>query len=161
MAKRSRSLWPRGRDLLTFDMENRIEILTVTAQETVEFAKRFALSLRQGTVLCLEGPLGSGKTTFVKGLAQGLGLKCSEQVKSPTFVLMHVYKSKIPVYHFDCYRLSSAEELENIGFEDFVNDPKAIVCVEWAEKAGELIPCHARHIHFELLDATRRRITVL
>ncbi len=139
---------------------NDAEVLTASAQETIDFAKCFARSLKPGDVLCLEGPLGSGKTTFVKGLAQGLGLKRSERVKSPTFVLMHVYKSKIPLYHFDCYRLSSTEELENIGFEDFVNDAKAISCVEWAGKAKGLIPSHASHIHFEILDAVRRRITV-
>ena len=141
-------------------MESVAEVLTVSAQETIEFAKHFSQGLKPGSVLCLEGQLGSGKTTFVKGLAQGLGLKHPEQVKSPTFVLMHVYKAKIPLYHFDCYRLDSTEELENIGFGDFVNDPQAIACVEWAEKAKELIPSHARRIHFEIVDATRRRITV-
>ncbi len=137
-----------------------ITTVTSSAQETIEFAKHFARTLKPGSMLCLEGQLGSGKTTFIKGLAEGLGLKHPEQVKSPTFVLMHVYKAKTPLYHFDCYRLDSTEELENIGFEDFVNDPAAIACVEWAEKAKHLIPPHARHIHLEILDATRRRISV-
>ncbi|OGX11535.1 MAG: tRNA (adenosine(37)-N6)-threonylcarbamoyltransferase complex ATPase subunit type 1 TsaE [Omnitrophica bacterium RIFOXYB12_FULL_50_7] len=135
-------------------------IITNSAQETIEFAKIFAGDLKPGLVLCLEGQLGSGKTTFVKGLAEGLGLKHPEQVKSPTFVLMHIYKAKTPLYHFDCYRLNSREELENIGFQDFVNDPHAISCVEWAEKAGDLIPEDARCIHFEILDATRRQIAI-
>jgi tRNA threonylcarbamoyladenosine biosynthesis protein TsaE len=133
---------------------------TNSPQETIEFAKGLALSLKPGTVLCLEGQLGSGKTTFIKGLAEGLGLKHPEQVKSPTFVLMHIYKAKMPLYHFDCYRLDSLEELENIGFVDFVNDPHAISCVEWAEKAGDLIPKDARHIHFEILGSSQRRITI-
>jgi tRNA threonylcarbamoyladenosine biosynthesis protein TsaE len=135
-------------------------IVTDSPQETIEFAKGLAASLKPGTVLCLEGQLGSGKTTFIKGLAEGLGLKHPEQVKSPTFVLMHIYKTRMPLYHFDCYRLDSLEELENIGFVDFVNDPQAISCVEWAEKAGALIPTDARHIHFEILGATQRRIAV-
>jgi len=135
-------------------------ITTLSPQETIEFAKQFASELKPGTVLCLEGQLGSGKTTFIKGLAEGLGMKRPEQVKSPTFVLMHIYESKIPLYHFDCYRLNSIEELENIGFEDFVNDPKAITCVEWAEKTGSLIPSHARRIHFDILSATQRRIAI-
>lgn len=133
-------------------------IVSKSPEETMAFAARFALKLKPGSVLCLEGPLGSGKTTFIKGLAQGLGVKRPDQVKSPTFVLMHVYPSKIPLYHFDCYRLDSIEELENIGFEEFVTDPKAISCVEWAEKAGGLIPPHARHLCFEILDANRRQI---
>ena len=119
-----------------------------------------AADLQLGTVLCLEGQLGSGKTTFIKGLAEGLGLKHPEQVKSPTFVLMHIYKAKMPLYHFDCYRLDTVEELENIGFQDFINDPHAISCVEWAEKAGDLIPKTARHIRFEILGATQRRISL-
>ena len=136
------------------------QTITNSPQETINFAKGFAAGLNPGTVLCLEGQLGSGKTTFVKGLAEGLGLKHPEQVKSPTFVLMHIYKAKTPLYHFDCYRLNSLEELENIGFQDFVNDPHAISCVEWADKAGDLIPEAARHIRFEILDASRRRITL-
>jgi tRNA threonylcarbamoyladenosine biosynthesis protein TsaE len=136
------------------------QTVTNAPQETIEFAKGLAASLKPGAVLCLEGNLGSGKTTFIKGLAEGLGLKHTEQVKSPTFVLMHIYKAKMPLYHFDCYRLDSLEELENIGFVDFINDPSAISCVEWAEKAGDLIPKAARHIHFEILDASQRRITI-
>ena len=137
-----------------------ITTVTSSAQETIEFAKHFARTLKPGSVLCLEGQLGSGKTTFIKGLAEGLGLKHPEQVKSPTFVLMHLYKAKMPLYHFDCYRLNSLEELENIGFQDFVNDPHAIACVEWAEKAKELLPRTARHIHFEILDASKRCIAI-
>ena len=136
------------------------QVVTNSPQETIEFAKHFALGLKSGTVLCLEGQLGSGKTTFIKGLAAGLGLKHPEQVKSPTFVLMHIYKAKMPLYHFDCYRLNSLEELENIGFVDFVNDPHAISCVEWAEKAGDLVPKNARRIRFEILDTVKRRITL-
>ncbi|MFA5160092.1 MAG: tRNA (adenosine(37)-N6)-threonylcarbamoyltransferase complex ATPase subunit type 1 TsaE [Candidatus Omnitrophota bacterium] len=141
-------------------MKTKKTVTTSSAQETIEFAKRFAKGLKPGSVLCLEGQLGSGKTTFIKGLAEGLGLKHPEQVKSPTFVLMHIYKAKTPLYHFDCYRLNSLEELENIGFQDFVNDPGAISCVEWAEKAVKLLPATVGHIHFEILDVSKRRITI-
>jgi tRNA threonylcarbamoyladenosine biosynthesis protein TsaE len=135
-------------------------VTTFSTQETIEFAKGLARELKPGSVLCLEGQLGSGKTTFIKGLAEGLGLKRPEQVKSPTFVLMHIYKARTPLYHFDCYRLDSLEELENIGFSDFVNDPHAISCVEWAEKAGHLIPDSARRIHFKILGTSKRSIAV-
>ena len=70
---------------------------TNSPQGTIEFARVFAKSLKPGSVLCLEGQLGSGKTTFIKGLAEGLGLRHPEQVKSPTFVLMHIYKAKTPL----------------------------------------------------------------
>ena len=136
------------------------QTITNSAEETIDFAKKLARGLKPGSVLCLEGDLGSGKTTFVKGLAEGLGLKHPEQVKSPTFVLMHVYRAKIPLYHFDCYRLNSVEELANIGIGDFANDPHAICCIEWAEKAKALIPLHALWIKFEILDVSQRRIVV-
>ncbi|MBU9888592.1 MAG: tRNA (adenosine(37)-N6)-threonylcarbamoyltransferase complex ATPase subunit type 1 TsaE [Candidatus Omnitrophica bacterium] len=142
-------------------MKKSIEIQTGSAAETIAFAELFSRRLGPGSVLCLQGSLGSGKTTFVKGLARGLGLERVDQVKSPTFVLMHVYRAKVPLYHFDCYRVNSLEELENIGFEDFVNDPKAITCVEWAEKASSLIPTRAIGIQFEILRGPRRRITIL
>lgn len=134
------------------------EVVTSSPDNTQAFAKQFAKTLKPGTILRLEGELGSGKTTFVKGLAEGLGLKHPEQVKSPTFVLMHIYKAKIPLYHFDCYRLESLEELENIGFEDFVNDSNAISCIEWAEKAGSLLPPSAHLLRFEILGASLRRL---
>ena len=149
-----------GVKTLDFVIMKTKQTFTNSPQETIEFAKKLAADLKPGMVLCLEGQLGSGKTTFIKGLAEGLGLKHPEQVKSPTFVLMHIYKAKTPLYHFDCYRLNSLEELENIGFQDFVNDPHAISCVEWAEKAAKLLPATARHISFEILDTSKRRITI-
>ena len=130
-------------------------------EETIAFAKKIAQGLKPGSVLCLEGDLGSGKTTFIKGVAEGLGLKHPEQVKSPTFVLMHVYKAKIPLYHFDCYRIDSTEELANIGVGEFAGDPHAVTCIEWAEKAKGLIPPHAAHIRFSILDVSKRQISVI
>lgn len=116
------------------------EIVTNSAEETVEFAKSFAKKLKAGDVIALDGDLGSGKTTFVKGLALGLGLKNPDEVKSPTFALMHIYETQPPLYHFDLYRLESLKEIVNIGFEDYVHDPGLILCVEWAQRAKELLP---------------------
>ncbi|HOW59961.1 MAG TPA: tRNA (adenosine(37)-N6)-threonylcarbamoyltransferase complex ATPase subunit type 1 TsaE [Candidatus Omnitrophota bacterium] len=141
-------------------MKTTPSVITSSPEETKAFAKHFARTLKLGTILCLDGQLGSGKTTFIKGLAEGLGLKHSEEVKSPTFVLMHIYKAKVPLYHFDCYRLESSEELENIGFEDFINDPQAISCIEWADKAKGLIPASGRHLRFEILGESKRRIFI-
>jgi tRNA threonylcarbamoyladenosine biosynthesis protein TsaE len=135
-------------------------VITSSPEETIAFAKKLAQGFKPGSVLCLHGDLGSGKTTFIKGIAEGLGLKHPEQVKSPTFVLMHVYRARIPLYHFDCYRLDSVDELANIGVADFANDPHAISCIEWAEKAKDLIPPHAIRIRLEILDAAKRRITL-
>ena len=134
------------------------EFLSRSVEETLIFAKNFSEKLKPGSVIALVGDLGSGKTTFLKGFASGLGLKDPDEVKSPTFALMHVYQARLPIYHFDLYRLESPKEIEAIGFEEFINDPKAVSCVEWADKAGLLLPPHTRWLHFEVAGETSRRI---
>jgi len=118
---------------------------THSAAETIAWACDFAQTLKPGDVICLHGDLGAGKTTLVKGLAEALGLARDEQVTSPTFVIMHRYTCRIPLYHFDCYRMQSPEDLLAIGFEDFLNSG-GIACIEWPEKAGNLIPAPCYHI---------------
>lgn len=135
--------------------------ITESPEETKLLAESFAKTLKAGTVICFDGELGSGKTTFIKGLASGLGLKDASSVKSPTFVLMHIYKTKIPLYHFDCYRLNDLDELENIGFSEFISDSNAISCIEWASRAGNLIPSHAQTLCFKVVGETRRKIEFL
>ena len=129
-----------------------------SVDETVDVARQFAKELKAGDVIALEGGLGSGKTTFVKGLAQGLGLKKTDEVTSPTFTLLHIYPTRIPLYHFDLYRLDRPGEIAAIGFEEFVNQREGIVCVEWAEKAGERLPKNALRIRFETEDEHSRKI---
>ncbi len=114
--------------------------ITHSAEETIAWGRNFALSLKEGDVICLHGDLGAGKTTLVRGIAQGLGLHANEFVASPTFVLMHRYACRIPFYHFDCYRIQSPNDLVAIGFEEFVNAGGGVACIEWSEKAGDLIP---------------------
>ncbi len=135
-------------------------IITASARGTQRIGRELAQHLRPGTAVFLEGDLGSGKTTFVKGLVEGLGFKHPEEVKSPTFVLMHVYQARIPVYHFDLYRLESEKELEALGFDEFLRDPAGISCVEWAEKAGSYQLKQSLAVHFKILGPTRRKIVI-
>lgn len=134
--------------------------LSRSARETISIARRFARTLKPGSVLALEGDLGSGKTTFIKGIALGLGLKHADEVKSPTFVVMHIYRSRIPIYHFDLYRLEAPSDLEAIGFQDFIWDAQAISCVEWAKKAKAYLPAEAYHIVFKHVYLNIRKIEV-
>ena len=133
------------------------ELLTQSAEETIAWGREFAARVKAPVMILLSGDLGSGKTTLVKGLVQGLKIKPS-QVNSPTFVLMNIYDGKVPIYHFDLYRLEAPKEIEGIGFEEFINDPKAVCCVEWADRAGLLLPPHTRWLRFEVVDETSRRI---
>ena len=128
--------------------------------ETIAVAQDFARGLKPGSVIALSGDLGSGKTQFVKGVAVGLGLKDPDEVKSPTFAIMHIYESRVPVYHFDLYRLETVKEVRDIGFEELIGDGQAVTCVEWPERAGSLMPSHTIHVAIEIVDFATRRIKI-
>jgi len=141
-------------------MLKRRTFLSHSPKQTIAFAKKFARELRPGSAVSLEGNLGSGKTTFIKGVALGLGLYDSQGVKSPTFVLMHVYPTPRPLYHFDLYRLETLKELQEIGFEEFIRDPNAVSCIEWGEKAKGLLPPNVYHVNLEIVNYSSRRIII-
>ena len=111
---------------------------TSSPGETMKRGRLIAQKLRTGTKIALIGALGSGKTTFVKGLALGLGVADEREVKSPTFVIFHIYKGRIPLYHFDLYRLDESSNVEDIGLEEFMNDPNAISVIEWADRIPKI-----------------------
>lgn len=106
-------------------------------RETENIAKSFAGELIQGDVVCLRGDLGVGKTAFVKGMAEGLGV--DEYISSPTFTIVNCYDGKYPVYHFDAYRISDSEEMYEIGFEEFIYG-KGISIIEWPEMIEDILP---------------------
>ena len=114
--------------------------------ETIALARTLATTLRRGAVLALSGDLGAGKTHFVKGLAAGLGTAAS--VTSPTFTLLHEYPGgRLPLYHFDFYRLDDADEALRIGLDEYLDGDGACV-IEWAEKFPALLPPHTRWLRF-------------
>lgn len=102
--------------------------------ETKEFAKEFAKTLKPGDIVTLDGDLGAGKTVFTKGICEYFNVK--DYVVSPTYTIVNEYRGDIPIYHFDIYRLEEEEELYNIGFYEYLNSD-ALVIVEWAEKIPE------------------------
>ncbi len=117
---------------------------------------QLARQLPPGAVLALHGDLGAGKTEFVKGLAEGLG--CAEPVTSPTFTLVHEYRGgRLPLFHFDWYRLKRAEELDEIGFDDYA-DVGGVVAVEWAARFPERLPPDTRHVHLRPADGDAREV---
>jgi tRNA threonylcarbamoyladenosine biosynthesis protein TsaE len=115
-----------------------------------------AAGLEPGSVLALVGGLGAGKTRFVKGLARGVAYP--GEVTSPTFSLVHEYRGgRLPVFHFDLYRLKDAGELLGIGWDEFFDEP-GVVIAEWADLFPDLIPAHARWLHFEVLSGGGRSV---
>ncbi len=124
--------------------------------ETFGLGHAIASELRGGEVFALVGELGSGKTHFVKGLAAGLGYR--EEVTSPTFTLIHEYLGgRLPLYHFDFYRLTSAEETLRTGFDDYL-DGKGVLAIEWAQKFPSLLPAKTRWLQIRIATGDIREI---
>ncbi|MDZ7691577.1 MAG: tRNA (adenosine(37)-N6)-threonylcarbamoyltransferase complex ATPase subunit type 1 TsaE [Balneolaceae bacterium] len=131
------------------------EVVTKSEQQTQKLAAEYARQLEPGDVVCLDGPLGAGKTQFVKGLASAFGID-PHNVLSPTFTLIHEYDGRLPIYHFDCYRMERPEEALEIGAEEYFYG-EGVSVLEWPEKIGPFIPSHARWITIELLGSRKRR----
>jgi len=129
--------------------------ITRSAAETAELAAKVGQRVREGTVIALIGDLGAGKTLFAKSLARTLGVE--GEVTSPTFSLMNVYKGICPILHFDLYRLNSEDELDDIGFSEYTDDPEGIVLVEWPDKFPEAMPENYLTIEFKKGAAANER----
>lgn len=106
--------------------------VTRSEKETLELARDLARGFRGREVVLLIGELGAGKTTFVKGIALGLGLKDLRQVCSPSFTILNIYQARFPVFHFDLYRLEKEGDILDLGWEDYLD--RGVVVVEWGEK---------------------------
>ena len=114
-----------------------MEFLSHSVAETEALGAQLAQGLSPGTVLAYQGDLGLGKTAFTRGLARGLGI--TARVTSPTFTLVNEYEGRIPLFHFDLYRLDSSDALFDIGWEDYL-DRGGICAVEWSERAADALP---------------------
>jgi len=114
---------------------------------TEELARSLAQLLQPGDVITLEAPLGGGKTTFVRGLATGLGVH-EDEVSSPTFVIWQIYAGRLRLHHLDAYRLSSVEELEEIGLPETLAGPDVVV-LEWPGLAEPLLPADRLHVRID------------
>ncbi|MFX4262105.1 tRNA (adenosine(37)-N6)-threonylcarbamoyltransferase complex ATPase subunit type 1 TsaE [Pelotomaculum propionicicum] len=112
-------------------------IKTSSAEETGILGEKLGLLLGAGDLICLYGGLGAGKTCFAQGVARGLGIEGA--VTSPTFTLINEHYGRLPLFHMDVYRLDSAAEMDDLGYEEFFYGG-GVTLVEWAEKIGELLP---------------------
>ena len=137
-----------------------MEIITQSPGETQKLGQKIGSDLKSGKlkkrILCLYGDLGSGKTTFIQGLAKGLGIK--KRITSPTFVFVKQYNSYF--YHIDLYRIEKFEETKGLGLEEIFSDPQAITAVEWAEKIKEMLPEKRIDIQFNYLNQNERKVII-
>ena len=134
-----------------------MEFITNSPEETEKIGQALGAQLRPGTILAYTGDLGAGKTAFTRGIARGLG--CTEQVTSPTYTIVNEYLSgRLPLFHFDMYRLSCADDLWDIGWEDYL-DRNGVCAVEWSENVEEALEGAVR-VHIRKTGEDSRVITI-
>src|SRR5919206_3537116 len=126
---------------------------------TEAFGRRLGGLLFPGAVVALVGPLGAGKTHLVRAVAEGLGLRDGRAVSSPTFVLIQEYPARLPVYHFDAYRLSGPREFADLGVDEYFHGD-GVCLVEWADKVEPTLPADHLRIEIRIVDENRRRFEV-
>ena len=131
------------------------ELITGSGEETIKTGERLAVGAAAGDIFALTGELGAGKTVLAKGIARGLGIK--EEIVSPSYVLIREYAGRIPLYHFDLYRLKALTEMEGLGYEEYFYG-QGLTVIEWAERLGPLLPAEHLLIELESVDINRRRI---
>ena len=136
-----------------------LECVTASPEETRRLGEAVGALLSGGEMILLSGDLGAGKTTFVQGLARGMGIE--DPVTSPTFTLIQEYGSDARrLIHVDPYRLASEEELVGIGYEDYL-ESDATMAVEWSERLGSLAPMERLEVQFDRLDGDYRRVALV
>lgn len=131
------------------------EFITKSAEETIFFGRKIGASLLPNDVIALTGNLGAGKTTLIQGIAEGLGVK--DYVTSPTFIIINEYQGRLPLYHFDLYRLAGISETEDLGVEEYFNR-EGVCVIEWAEKLSGTLPKNTETIEIKVLSENEREL---
>jgi tRNA threonylcarbamoyladenosine biosynthesis protein TsaE len=143
------------RNLLLDQLFSDEGVVCQTPEEMMALGREMSVLIQKGTVISLEGPLGAGKTQLSKGVAAALG--CSDEASSPSFTLVHEYAGgRLPLHHFDFYRLKNSQELLDIGYDDSLGN--GAVLIEWGDKFPEALPAGAVRIRIEILPEGARRV---
>ncbi|MGQ9797851.1 MAG: tRNA (adenosine(37)-N6)-threonylcarbamoyltransferase complex ATPase subunit type 1 TsaE [Ignavibacterium sp.] len=130
------------------------ERISNSEDDTKQIALEFFGELKAGDVVVLNGELGTGKTFFIKKIAESLGV---QNANSPTFAIVNEYDSQPKIYHFDFYRINKVNELHEIGFEDYLTDSEAIIFIEWGELFSEVLPSKRYEIKIEEIENEKRK----
>ena len=128
-------------------------------EETIKIGEALAKRLKPGDVVALIGNLGAGKTVLTKGIAGGLGVKDIRYVNSPTFVIIKEYKGRIPLYHFDIYRLNKSSMLDSGSYEEYFYG-NGVTVIEWADKLRSILPKKHIEVRLSVVGEGRRRIEI-
>ena len=139
-------------------MNYSITIKTTSVKETIAIGKKLGKLMSPGDVIYLTGELGAGKPCFVKGIAEGLGIR-GKDITSPTFIIINEYKGKIPLYHIDLYRIGVIDDLRDIGMDEIVYG-KGVTAIEWAERIKDVLPDERLDITLKWVDDKTRSIEI-
>lgn len=139
--------------------KRKVTCISDSVEQTRAAGQRLAKKLRPGSVVALVGELGAGKTVFTKGIASGLGVKDVEYVNSPTFVVIKEYKAKVPLYHFDMYRVDHPSALDSGNYEEYFYGD-GICVVEWADKVRKLLPKDCIEVRLTVAGDNARKIEI-
>ena len=139
-----------------------VEYITHSADETISLGRELASTLKDLGMVILHGDLGVGKTTLVKGIAEGLDAATQDEVTSPTFTLIHEYRGPdVTLYHVDLYRIETQRELDTLGLDEIFADDGNLVLIEWGEKLPRLLAECDAEIRIERVGESERRISVV
>lgn len=135
------------------------KIVTKSAEDTIKLGKDLSKNLKKGSIVAFLGDLGSGKTTLIKGIVKALSNKKNVNVNSPTFVYLNIYDVKIPVYHFDLYRIKNKNHFYSLGFEEYFSN-EGICLIEWSENILDILPKNTIFVKMTHLDENTREIEI-
>lgn len=133
------------------------EFITNSESESFNLGVELGRNAKPGSVFALYGDLGTGKTILAKGIAHGMGIV--EDITSPTFTLLEIYYGRLPLYHFDLYRVESSQEFDNLGFEEYW-ESDGVSVIEWPQRAGNRLPLNAIKINIIYKGQHSRRIII-
>lgn len=128
-------------------------------EETRELGKKIGRLCRAGDVIALDGDLGAGKTCLIQGLSEGLDVPRKSYIRSPTFTILNVHQGRVPLYHFDLYRLSDIDELEEIGYREYLYGD-GVAALEWASSVEDAIPAECLRIVIKWKGEEEREIEI-
>ncbi|MEN8256891.1 MAG: tRNA (adenosine(37)-N6)-threonylcarbamoyltransferase complex ATPase subunit type 1 TsaE [Thermodesulfobacteriota bacterium] len=127
------------------------QITLANLEQTIAFGCHIGTVAQAGDIILLNGDLGAGKTTLTQAIGKGLDVKPSCYITSPTFSLLHEYPGRLPLYHMDLYRLAGEEEIEELGFEEYIYG-QGLTVIEWPERLGDLMP--SNYLEIEIIAPT-------
>jgi tRNA threonylcarbamoyladenosine biosynthesis protein TsaE len=136
-------------------MQSSVTIPLPSLEETMRLGRRLGRAARPGDIFTLSGDLGAGKTTLTQAIGQGMEVPADCYITSPTFSLLHEYPGRLPIFHMDLYRLGSATEIVELGFEEYLYDD-GLAIIEWPDRLQELMPRSRLDIHLTLVDENAR-----